>query len=164
MKTKDWSEMGKNAKKRYLYDLQGLYACNIHIDEVPFKDSAKPKVKRKRQYLERGMQFKLVAWLRSQDLLFTKITNEGKKSIITGQLDKALGITAGVSDLFLAEPRKGLAGYWIELKAPGKKPTDSQYVWLEKARQRGYKADWFDDLEKAKEAIWKYLYQNELSL
>lgn len=70
---------------------------------------------------------------------------------------KSMGLTAGVSDLFIAEPRQGSAGFWVELKAPGNIPSDSQYEWLFKMRNKGYKAEWYDHWEKARLAIEEYI-------
>lgn len=38
---------------------------------------------------------------------------------------------------------------FVELKAPGKKPTDLQLRFLDRARQNGFSANWFDNAAKA---------------
>jgi hypothetical protein len=43
--------------------------------------------------------------------------NEGKRSKRYGALMKALGMRKGASDLFIAVPRHGFGGAWIELKS-----------------------------------------------
>lgn len=158
MKTKEWSETSKTVKKKYLYNLQGLYGCNVPVEEMPFKGHAESKVKRKRrnQY-ERTTQIKLVSWMRSMGFLFTAIPNGAKRSAITGHIERSMGLTAGVSDLFLAMPSKHYHGFWIEMKAPGKKPTDLQYEWMDKARKQGYKAEYYDCYEEARKAVEDYL-------
>lgn len=85
------------------------------------------------------------------------IANERKASIHYGRLLKMLGVKAGVSDLFLAYPSKVYHGYWIELKAPGNKPTDKQLEFMHKMRKVGYASNWFDDWEKAWKSIEDYL-------
>ncbi len=106
---------------------------------------------------EAAEQMALVAWARANNLLLISIPNAGKRSYHTGQKERAMGLTAGVSDLFLAMPRNGYAGYWVEMKSKGNKPKPLQYEWLDKMRQQGYKADWYDNWENAKSAIEKYL-------
>jgi hypothetical protein len=38
--------------------------------------------------------------------------------------------------------------YAVELKAPGKKPTAAQEAWLQKVRDNGGDAVWFDNFER----------------
>ena len=57
------------------------------------------------------------------------------------------GVTSGwPDDLFLLPGGKA---YFIEFKRPGKEPTPLQWSKLEKARELGFAADWFDDSDKA---------------
>lgn len=70
---------------------------------------------------------------------------------------KAMGVQAGISDLFIAVPTKNYSGLWLELKAPGKKPTESQNDWLFVMENFGYKTAWADSFEKAKKIIEDYL-------
>jgi hypothetical protein len=49
------------------------------------------------------------------------------------------GVKKGVSDCLIFEPRKGFAGFFIELKCGKNKPTDYQIMFLENAKKRGYK-------------------------
>jgi hypothetical protein len=107
---------------------------------------------------ESQLQMALVHWCKLCNLPIMHIPNEGKRSVSEGRLMKELGLLPGAADLFLARPRRGYAGFWIEMKAPGKKPTTNQYEFLLKMEQEGYKAAWFDDWEKAKEAIEHYLF------
>ena len=43
------------------------------------------------------------------------------------------------------------------MKAPGKKPTIEQWDWINIMRSHGYKAEYYDDWQKAQEAIIVYL-------
>ena len=72
-------------------------------------------------------------------------------------MERSMGLTAGVSDLFLAVPNKHYSGFWIELKASGKKPSELQNDWLLRSRLAGYRADWYDSYDSAKSAIVDYL-------
>ena len=102
-------------------------------------------------------QIKLVAWARSEDLPLISIPNGGKRSAWQGEKERAMGLTAGVSDLFLARPAFAFHGFWLEMKRKGRKPTELQEEWLGRMREYGYKAEYYDDWEKAKIAIIDYL-------
>ena len=85
------------------------------------------------------------------------IPNGGRRNPREGARLKAEGVKPGVSDLLLPLRRGGFAGLWIELKAPGKKPTPEQRDWLERMRSAGYFATWCDDWQRAAEVITGYL-------
>lgn len=70
---------------------------------------------------------------------------------VEGNILKAKGVRAGVSDLFIPEPTSAHHGLWVELKATtltikegkvvGKKkpkPSDEQNEWLELMAKRNY--------------------------
>ena len=116
-----------------------------------------PKAKAKRKYPERQHQQALVKWLTVNKVAFCAIPNEGARSTRHGAVMKSLGLTPGVSDLFICEPRGTHGGMWVEMKAPGKIPTERQYDWLFKMRNKGYRAEWFDHWDKARLAIEEYL-------
>lgn len=96
-------------------------------------------------------------WATLQGLLLISIPNGGKRSLAMASREKAMGLKAGASDLFLAHPNRLYHGYWIELKVPGKKPTSTQHQFMSRVRVQGYKAEWFDDWIAAKESIEEYL-------
>lgn len=126
----------------------------------PYKNRlVKPlrKISSKRESPEANEQAPLVFWARSQGLTLISIPNAGKRSAWLAEKEKSLGLTPGVSDLLLCHPVAGLGGFWLEMKAPGRKPTAGQLDWMNKMRLHGYKADWFDNFEKAKAAIEDYL-------
>ncbi len=99
----------------------------------------------------------LVKWARILKLPLISIPNQGKRSFWLGKKERSMGLTAGVSDLFLALPNKYYHGFWIEMKRKGEKPKPNQLIWLNKMQFYGYKADWFDDWEEAKKEIESYL-------
>lgn len=90
------------------------------------------------------------------DYLFA-IPNGGKRSLREAARLKAEGVLSSVSDLFLPIVRNGYAGFWIEMKAPGRKPTKGQGEWLLRMRKAGYKAEWADNWVKASHMIEDYL-------
>lgn len=67
------------------------------------------------------------------------IPNEGKRGPKAARDAKWLGVRTGVPDLFLALPRGGYAGLWIEMKAKGGKLSDKQEVWLNRLEDVGYR-------------------------
>lgn len=102
----------------------------------------------------------LMAWARLNPILVTylyHIPNEGKRSPQEGARLKAKGLKPGASDLFLSYPCRGYHGFYIELKAPKKKPTVAQLQFLADMREVGYKAEWYDNWEQAAYEIKFYL-------
>jgi hypothetical protein len=70
---------------------------------------------------------------------------------------KAEGAKPGVSDLLLPLRRQGFGSFWLEMKAPGKKPTPAQREWLELMREAGYRAEWHDSWTEAAAALADYV-------
>lgn len=89
--------------------------------------------------------------------LLMHFANERKTTPWYGAILKAMGVTAGVSDLFLAYPTPRYPGYWIELKHGVNKPTALQHNFMKRMRQMGYAVDWFNDYRKAWNSILEYL-------
>lgn len=85
------------------------------------------------------------------------VPNGGLRSKATAARLKAEGVKPGVSDLLLPLRRQGCAGLWTELKAPGKKPTDLQWAWIDRMRRAGYRAEWADDWIKAAAIVADYV-------
>lgn len=126
------------------------------------------------RHIEHQHQCALIDWARRQrlpeaadikpgslvgDYLFA-IPNGGRRDMREAVRLKKEGVKAGVSDLILPIQRKGLAGLWLELKAPGNKPTAKQIEWMELMRLAGYAANWSDSWTSAAEIIRNYLGLN----
>lgn len=162
-----WHKRGKRWQAAQLSGIQQLYGekpANLPIVErspLTKGKSASAKLVAKRRKMEAAMQIALINWCCENDLFIISIPNEGKRSIYTASLLKAMGLYAGASDLFLLERSKGdqYRGFFIELKAPGKKPTKNQLTFMQRAMNNGFKAAWFDDVEEIKRAIKDYLYK-----
>lgn len=131
-----------------------------------FKENAKRSNTHKNSPNEKNsIHIPLVKWFRMQYPALWRhllhIPNEGKRSIWQGSQIKLMGVVPGASDLFLSInskiEQKYYGGFWIELKAIGKKPTAEQKQFLLDMRLNGYMAEWFDDLGQAIEAIKNYL-------
>lgn len=85
------------------------------------------------------------------------IVNEGKRTARTGAELKRQGLKRGVPDLFLAVPRNGKHGLFIEMKAEKNKPTKDQIIWLDKLTRAGYMCAVCWDFFAAKKVICDYL-------
>lgn len=72
--------------------------------------------------------------------LLHHIPNGGKRNAVEAARLKAMGVKAGVPDLFLPVARGGYAGFYIEMKYGKNKPTGKQNEWIAALRQQGYKA------------------------
>jgi hypothetical protein len=99
----------------------------------------------------------LVEWMKWKKIPHIHIPNEGKRSFATFKWLENMGFKVGCSDLLVPRASQGFHGYWIEMKKQGKKPTENQIVFMEEMRAEGYKAEWFDDWEKARKSVEDYL-------
>ncbi len=70
--------------------------------------------------------------------LLHHIPNGGKRNAKEAARFKAMGVKAGVPDLFLPVPRAGYAGLYIEMKYGKNKTTEKQDEWIAALRQQGY--------------------------
>ncbi len=85
------------------------------------------------------------------------IPNGGKRDVREAARLKAEGVKPGVSDLLLPLRRDGFFGLWLELKAPGKIPTEKQHEWLRRMARAGYRAEWRDNWIDAAHVIADYV-------
>ena len=95
----------------------------------------------KRHNPEAAMQIALFEWISYQKDLrdhVLHIPNEGKRSWVYGKQLKMMGLRKGASDIFVALPRNGYHGAWIELKTEKGKPTKEQVQFLEDMKKVGY--------------------------
>lgn len=88
---------------------------------------------------------------------FHHFANERKCSLAYGAKLKRMGVKRGVSDFFLALPRKEYSGLWIELKVGRGKLTREQIAFLHQKNKRGYLALAVWGFDAAKKIIDKYL-------
>lgn len=123
------------------------------------------------QHIEHQHQVALIEWARRTAIppaldvqagamladYLLAIPNGGKRRVLEAVRLKAEGVKPGVSDLLLPLCRNGRAGFWLEMKAPGKKPTAEQRAWLERMRLAGYGAEWADDWTKAAGMLAGYI-------
>lgn len=110
---------------------------------------------------ETVLQINLMAWLNfkypdvAEDTIH--IANQRACSIQQGKLLKRMGVKAGVPDLFIAVPRNGFYGLWLELKEGKGKPSKSQQDFILRMNTRGYMALTAIGLDAAKSIIEAYL-------
>lgn len=93
--------------------------------------------------------------------LLYHIPNGGARTKTEGGIFKAMGVKAGVPDLFLPVGKTGpdglRYGLYIELKAPGGRLRPNQREWLEALRLQGYACAVCYGAEEAEQALEKYL-------
>lgn len=86
------------------------------------------------------------------------IPNGGRRDKITGARLKAEGVVAGVPDVFLASPRQGFHGLYIEMKRQrGGTVQATQKELITALRQAGYRVEVCMGWWEAREAIENYL-------
>jgi len=112
---------------------------------------------------EHAEQVALMKWAAMQsrripalEMLFA-IPNGGRRDAVTGARLKAEGVKAGVPDLFLPCPAGKWHGLFIELKAPGGRPSAEQRRMIERLRKAGYKAEVCYGWMEAAEVLTEYL-------
>lgn len=124
------------------------------------------EVKKEPSPSERTIQINLINWFKyeypelSEDI--HHFANERKCSIHQGRILKRMGVSKGVSDIFIAIPvfewqRTKYHGLWIELKAENGKLTVEQSKFIFHKNERGYLAVAVWGLDAAKEVIRTYL-------
>jgi len=155
---KEFAQKSAKYRKQYIQNVRKLYGHPTTHEKIDLKPKRSTTLKRKppTPYEYQG-QIALVSWARYCGLPLISIPNGGRRSLWSGQKENAMGLTAGVSDLFLAMPNTTHHGFWIEMKRKGAKPNPGQLGWLKLMQNHGYKAEWYDDWEKAKSAIEAYI-------
>lgn len=117
--------------------------------------------------LEHSEQVALITWWGlahnlfgiSEQLLFA-IPNGGERNIVVAARLKAEGVRAGIPDLFLAVPRGGHSGLFIEMKkSKGGRVSPAQKTAMEILSKSGYSVTVCHGFPEAKAAIEDYLRQ-----
>lgn len=108
---------------------------------------------------EAKLQKACVRWFRLQhpNLLLFHVPNGGRRDAREGAKFKAMGVLAGIPDLFLDYPCGMYHGLRIELKAGKGKTTESQQAMLDTYEQNGYKTAIVRSFEEFKETVTNYL-------
>lgn len=95
-------------------------------------------------------------YLRKSISIFA-IPNGGARSLATGRMLKAEGVSKGVFDVFCAVPNKKFHGLWIEFKAKKNKLTEEQKEFMRYRISDGYECKVCYSLENAIECLKDYL-------
>lgn len=119
-----------------------------------------------RQNIEFQHQCALVKWFTNcypkiSDLLISQ-PNGGSRHKLEAVNLKRSGAKAGIPDLFLAIPKNGFAGLWIELKSPidsktKPKVSENQKKYIQLLNNVGYKAVVCYGWESARIEIMSYI-------
>lgn len=126
----------------------------------------------KTQYLKSGepsensIQKAVMEWVRLDPALrmcVIHIPNEGKRTSRYGKSLKDMGMRPGVSDLFIAMPRKGYNGAWIELKSKNGVLSDTQMEFLDDMKNQNYFTASCHSTEETISLIKWYCFESELS-
>lgn len=121
---------------------------------------------RARQYREQADQIALFQWatIRASarpelSLLFAVPNFARVKSARDGARRKAEGMKPGVPDMFLAVPRGGFHGLFVELKSQAgrNRVSTEQRWWLAQLQEQGYRAEVCHGFEEARRVIERYL-------
>ncbi|HEJ9120496.1 TPA: VRR-NUC domain-containing protein [Serratia marcescens] len=122
------------------------------------------KVKKVRHQPELEEQAALIEWgaktvidsNRIGDYLI-HIPNERKRGPKAARDAKLLGLRDGVPDLFLALPRNGYAGLWIEMKSITGIATLEPIDWMSKLQNKGYSVVLSHSFSIVKDSVMKYM-------
>lgn len=96
-------------------------------------------------------------YLKKYFKLIIHFPNEGKRSIHYGKMLKSLGMRKGVVDLFIAVPKRGYGGAWIELKSENGKLKPEQEAFLRDMKQQNFYTRVTWSLDEAIKIIEWYL-------
>ncbi|MGT3179190.1 VRR-NUC domain-containing protein [Yersinia enterocolitica] len=122
------------------------------------------KVRKVNHQAETEEQAALIAWADKTVIngicigdYLIHIPNEGKRGPKAARDAKRLGLRKGVPDLFLALPRGGYAGLWIEMKADKGVLMGVQAEWISRLTIAGYTAKVCYGFKLAQAQIQYYL-------
>ena len=75
---------------------------------------------------------------------------------------KAMGVNKSFPDIMILAKRLCFGGLYIELKAKGKEPDESQLNYIDKLKRKGYFATWTDDIDKFMGIVRHYMNLKEV--
>lgn len=89
--------------------------------------------------------------------LLHHIPNGGKRGKHEAAIFKAMGVKAGIPDLFLPCAREGCHGLYVEMKAIDGRPSKAQLEMLKALSCQGYKCVVCHGADEARRVIEDYL-------
>ena len=112
---------------------------------------------------ERKLQIKCVAWFKiryyKHHELLHHSPNGGSRNIVEATMFKKMGTRPGFPDLFLAVPKNGYHGLFIELKTGNGRLNTNQKTMLKRLEQNGYKVSIVRSFEEFVITINDYMYE-----
>ena len=127
--------------------------------EKYFKKAA-PKTRTKRDDVpyEDAESEAFATWLRSHELLFLHVPNEGRRSHAYGAKLKRLGMSKGAPDFIIFESGRGFHGIAIEMKRRKYYRHDpSQEVWRCDLIRNGWISEFAHGVDEAIELVERVL-------
>jgi len=113
------------------------------------------------RHLESNLQVACVTWFRLQfpdyQNLLIHVPNGGYRNKREAVNLIKQGVVRGVPDLFLAVPKKGFSGVWIEMKSEKGKLTEHQAEMIEALERVGYIALVIRSLDEFMKLVSNYL-------
>ena len=89
--------------------------------------------------------------------LFFKIDNEGQRSPKRAAMALAMGLVAGIPDMFLSVPSGVYHGAYFEFKKPGEKLSPKQKDRIMVLKLQGYYVEVVETIEQFQVEVKKYL-------
>ena len=108
---------------------------------------------------EDTIQMTVMDWVRLNPSISPNIfhiPNGGDRAPQYAKKLRRMGLKPGVSDLFIAMPRHGYNGAWVELKSAGGRLAPAQKVFLADMVNQGYAAKVCYSIEETIEFIKHY--------
>jgi hypothetical protein len=87
------------------------------------------------------IQIKICEDLRKHQIPFYHFVNEGKRTPQNASLLKKMGMTAGISDLFMPRGNQTFKGLWLEIKTDKGRPSPAQLKFQAQMICEGYAAN-----------------------
>ena len=108
---------------------------------------------------EHNLQKACITWFRLQfpNYIIFAIPNGAKRTARQGRYYKEEGLTAGVPDLMIAEPRGQFAGLFVEMKVKPNRPSKEQKEILKRLEDAGYKVSVCYSFEDFEQVVAYYL-------
>jgi hypothetical protein len=114
-----------------------------------------------KRHTESNEQIAAMDWLRAQHPNIAEHTlhigNERKASYYAGYIMKRMGVLKGASDLFMAWPKGGYHGLFIEVKSKIGRPSPEQKAFIQRMRDAGYKAEFCYGAEEVISTMKDYI-------
>ena len=147
--------------RKYNSALQALYGTQSLDPLKRIPDTARPRGEPEIKPsipTEAEDQARLVKELRRRGLFVFAIPNSGKRSVWGGQRERAMGLLAGVPDLFLAQPYGGYSGCFVEMKrVKGGIISESQQDCIRQLNILGYMAFVAHGFDEAMQLVSNYM-------